>query len=123
MQAPELASVLLGTGNPDRLRQWYIAAFGVKPRDDGWLPFGGFNMLIDGRDDVRQVNDEPGRMILNFHTDDAATLAAQIEAAGGAAWIVPLEERHDGIFGTLVDPDGNYVQIIQLNDAYFETRR
>ena len=76
MQAPELASVLLGTSNPDRLRQWYVAAFGVEPRDYGWLTFGGFDLLIDGRDDVRNVNDEPGRMILNFHTDDAQSLAA-----------------------------------------------
>lgn len=122
MQAPELASVLLGTSDPARLRQWYIAAFGVRPRDDGWLPFGGFEMLIDGRDDVRRVNGEPGRMILNFHTDDARSLAARIEAAG-VTWIAPLEERGDGVFGTLADPDGNYIQIIQLNDAYFEARK
>jgi predicted enzyme related to lactoylglutathione lyase len=122
VQAPELASVLLGTSDPARLRHWYIAAFGVQPRDDGWLPFGGFEMLIDGRDDVRQVNDEPGRMILNFHTDDARSLAARIEAAG-VTWIAPVEERQDGLFGTLADPDGNYIQIIQLNDAYFEAHR
>jgi hypothetical protein len=29
-------------------------------------------------------------------------------------WLVELEEREGGLFGTLVDPDGNYVQIIEL---------
>ena len=32
----------------------------------------------------------------------------------GVTWLVELEERAGGLFGTLVDPDGNYVQIIEL---------
>jgi hypothetical protein len=31
-----------------------------------------------------------------------------------------LEEREHGLFGTLADPDGNYVQIIQLNQNYYD---
>jgi predicted enzyme related to lactoylglutathione lyase len=118
----ELGSILLGTRDPDSLRDWYAAAFGIQPDEGGWLPFGAVGLLIDGRDDIQPVSSEPGRIILNFHTDDARSLANQIEAAG-VRWIVPVEERKDGLFGTLADPDGNYVQIIQLSPAYIESRR
>jgi hypothetical protein len=33
---------------------------------------------------------------------------------------VPVEERDVGYFGTLLDPDGNYVQIIQFKPKYAE---
>lgn len=116
MESPELRSILLGTADPARLRQWYGAAFQVPADDDGWLDFGGFGLLIDGRDDVAPRNAEPGRVILNFHTADARSLAAHLDTMG-ASWLVRLEERKDGLFGTLIDPDGNYIQLIQLNEA------
>ena len=34
------------------------------------------------------------------------------------SWIAEPAERAHGLFATLADPDGNYVQILQLNDAY-----
>ena len=78
---------------------------------------GGVNVLIDKRDDIRDTNPEPGRVILNFHVDDARSIAAHLTTLG-VTWLVELEERDDGLFGTLVDPDGNYLQIIELTEEY-----
>jgi predicted enzyme related to lactoylglutathione lyase len=123
MAAPPLGSILLGTSNPRRLRDWYAAAF----RPDGGAftevtptmfaaNFGNVGLLIDGRDDVTDTNPEPGRVILNFHVDDARATADRMKEQG-VTWLVELEDRDGGLFGTLVDPDGNYVQIIELREA------
>jgi predicted enzyme related to lactoylglutathione lyase len=122
MAAPPLGSILLGTTNPRRLRDWYTAAFG--PEGGSFTEvtstmfaanFGDVGLLIDGRDDVTDTNPEPGRVILNFHVDDARATADRLNEQG-VKWLVELEDR-DGGFGTLVDPDGNYVQIIELTEA------
>jgi predicted enzyme related to lactoylglutathione lyase len=123
MAAPPLGSILLGTTNPRRLRDWYAAAFGP---DGGSFTevtptmfaanFGDVGLLIDGRDDVTDTNPEPGRVILNFHVDDARATADRLNEQG-VKWLVELEDRDGGLFGTLVDPDGNYVQIIELTEA------
>jgi predicted enzyme related to lactoylglutathione lyase len=111
--SPRLGSILLGTASPERLRGWYDKAFAPEHDEYGWLTFGEFGVLIDGRDDVADKNPEPGRVILNFHVDDARAVAARLNDMG-VTWLVELEEREHGLFGTLVDPDGNYVQIIQV---------
>jgi catechol 2,3-dioxygenase-like lactoylglutathione lyase family enzyme len=122
MNHPTLGSVLLGSADPQRLCDWYCAAFDCTPNDVGFIAFGATDILIDRRDDVGPVNHEPGRFILNFHVDDARRTAAHLDALG-VSWLVPVEERRDGLFGTLIDPDGNYIQIIQLSTAYIASRK
>jgi catechol 2,3-dioxygenase-like lactoylglutathione lyase family enzyme len=122
MTTLSLGSILLGSTDPQRLRDWYRAAFRREPNDDGFIEFGGVAVLIDGRTDVAPANPEPGRVILNFHVEDARATAAHLDAIG-ATWLVPIEAREDGLFGTLIDPDGNYIQIIQLTEEYLAARR
>jgi predicted enzyme related to lactoylglutathione lyase len=74
---------------------------------------GGTPLLIARRDDIGAKNNEPGRMILNFHVDDFDAVEAQLRAAG-VDWLVPVADRPSGRFGTFADPDGNYLQIIQF---------
>jgi predicted enzyme related to lactoylglutathione lyase len=123
MAAPPLGSILLGTTNPRRLRDWYAAALGPEGGPFNEVTptmfaasFGDVGLLIDGRDDVTDKNPEPGRVILNFHVDDARATAARLNDQG-VTWLVQLEDRDGGLFGTLVDPDGNYVQIIELTEG------
>ena len=121
--APPLGSILLGTTDPQRLRDWYSTAFDVEPNVDGFLAFGDVGVLIDDRDDISANNPEPGRVILNFHVEDARAIADHLDRTG-ATWLVRVEERDFGmLFGTVIDPDGNYIQIIQLSDQYIESRK
>lgn len=123
MNPPPIGSFLLGTRDPEKLLDWYRAAFGAEPNDDGFLIFGEVALLIDKRDDVSATNAEPGRVIINFHVDDARATAARLDEIG-SVWLSELEERDFGmLFGTVVDPDGNYIQIIELSDEYIESRR
>jgi catechol 2,3-dioxygenase-like lactoylglutathione lyase family enzyme len=112
-----LGTILLGSGDPDRLRAWYAAAFGAEPDQRGFLTFGSVDVIIDGRADLAATTAEPGRVIVNFHVDDARAVAAHLDTLG-VTWLASLEEREPGLFATLVDPDGNYVQIIQLKHGH-----
>jgi len=124
MTEPDLSSVLLASSDPDRLRAWYVELLGTEPDVDGFLHFGSVAVLIDGRDDLAPVAQEPGRVILNYHVTDIAALARRLDAHG-VEWVSPVEYREQGgaWFGTVQDPDGNYVQVIQLTHDYYTQRR
>lgn len=116
-----LGSLLLSSADPQRLCDFYAAALDVEPSstpgdDYRVLNFGGFYVLVDSRDDIGAKAAEPGRIILNFDVDDAKAAAERFDAAG-ATWLAPLEDRNGSFFATAIDPDGNYVQLIQLSEA------
>ena len=111
MSQSTLGVVLLGSAEPVRLRAWYAGAFGVCPDGNGMLDFGGIQVLIDKRD-VGARCAEPGRMILTFAVEDiAATERRLIDHE--VTWIREVEDTPIGRIGTLVDPDGNYVQVME----------
>lgn len=119
MKAPSLDSILLASTDPERLHAWYAAAFepGEDTKVNGYrvLEFGRFHVLIDRRSDVSNTNPEPGRVILNFDVADARGVAARLDDMH-VEWVAELEDRDGSMFATATDPDGNYVQIIQLSD-------
>jgi predicted enzyme related to lactoylglutathione lyase/catechol 2,3-dioxygenase-like lactoylglutathione lyase family enzyme len=117
MTKSRLNSMLLASSDPERLHAWYAAAFepdrDTKTNGYRILTFGGFTLLIDRRDDVTGANPQPGRMILNVDVADARAVTRRLDDVG-VEWKATLEEREAGLFATAIDPDGNYVQIIQL---------
>ncbi|MFC4111561.1 VOC family protein [Nonomuraea zeae] len=121
MKRPVLGSLLLASTDPERLRDWYAATLDPEESADvnGYrvLKFGDFYLFIDTRADVTGRNPEPGRTILNFDVPDARDVAARMESAG-VSWLAEIEDRDGSLFATAIDPDGNYVQIIQLSDAH-----
>ncbi|MGW0192343.1 VOC family protein [Nonomuraea sp. NPDC003201] len=121
MRRPVLGSLLLASTNPERLRTWYVNALDPEDNSDvggyGVLKFGEFYLFIDTRTDVSDKNPEPGRVILNFDVADARAVAARMDSAG-VTWLAEVEDRDGSLFATAIDPDGNYVQIIQLSEAH-----
>lgn len=121
MATPTFGSVLLASTDPERLHAWYASALPPRSntREQGYriLGYGGCYLFIDGRSDVGASNPEPGRVILNFEVDDARAVADRVDTLGNT-WLARLEDRHGSLFGTVIDPDGNYVQIIQLSDEH-----
>lgn len=51
----------------------------------------------------------------NFGADDAKAVAARLDEMG-VSWVAEIEDRDGSLFATAEDPDGNYVQIIQLSE-------
>jgi predicted enzyme related to lactoylglutathione lyase len=109
-----LGSMLLGSTDPDRLRDWYARAFDLTPDEHGAaLDVGGVTVIVEPRDDVAAANPEPGRFIVNFHVPDARAAAAHLTELG-VTWVAEVEERGPGLIGTFLDPDGNYAQVVEV---------
>lgn len=121
MTRPAIDSMLLASADPERLHAWYAAAFDpeVDEKMDQYrvLKFGEFHLLIDSRDDIGDRNPEPGRVIINFDVPDARAVVARLEELG-TTWLAELEDRDGSLFATAIDPDGNYVQLIQLSEEH-----
>lgn len=121
MKRPSLDSILLASTDPDRLHAWYAAA--LTPSEDTKmdqyrvLRFGNFYVLIDQRDDIGDRTVEPERVILNFDVADARAVVERMTELG-TPWLAEIEDRDGSLFATAIDPDGNYVQVIQLSEAH-----
>jgi predicted enzyme related to lactoylglutathione lyase len=98
---PTLGVVLVGSADPARLRAWYAEAFGGVP--DG--------IVIDKRE-VADRAGEPGRVILTFAVDDIAAAEARL-IDHEVTWIREVESTPHGRIGTVIDADGNYVQVLE----------
>ena len=92
--------MLVGSADPARLRAWYEAAF-------GGIPAG---IVIDKRD-LADSAGEPGRVILTFAVDDIAAAEARL-IDHEVTWIREIESTPSGRIGTVIDADGNYVQVL-----------
>lgn len=91
---------------------------GTEPDADGFLDLG-VGVLVVPRDDVAARTVEPGRVLINLHVDDIHAYAARLDELG-APWVAAVELRDAGLwFGTVEDPDGNYVRLIQLTPEYW----
>jgi catechol 2,3-dioxygenase-like lactoylglutathione lyase family enzyme len=121
---PRLGSLLLASTDPDRLRKWYAEMFSAEPDVDGFLHFGPVAVLVDGRDDLADTAREPARVILNYEVPDIDATARILDSRG-VAWVSHVEYREDAgaWFGTVEDPDGNYVQLLQLTHECWTRRR
>ena len=118
-----ITSLLLASTDPDRLQAWYVDTFDVTPDADGFLALGHVGVLVVPRDDVADRTAEPGRVILNHDVPDIHAAAARLDARG-VTWVAPVEHRDAGLwFGTVEDPDGNYVQLIETTPDYWRLRR
>lgn len=119
MATPTIGGIMLASTHPERLHHWYRTL--LPPTADNAmdqyriLDYGGFYLFIDVRDDIGDTNLEPGRFLINVMVDDARAVAARAEELD-TPWIAPVEERDGSLFGTMRDPDGNAVQIMQLSE-------
>ena len=114
MTALKLASVLLGSARPTDLKAWYRRHLAPEHTGDGPIDLGGFLLVIDGRDDVGETNNEPGRTIFNLHVENIDEIQRRL-VGEGVEFVVPVEQRSNGRFGTFIDPDGNLLQLIEFD--------
>ena len=110
-------SILIGSENPKRLKDYYTKLFGKPIMDDGsyfgWQLGGGF-LTIGPHDQVHGKNREPGRIIWNIETPDVQGEFARMKAAGAIVIREPysFEGFPDSWIATLADPDDNYFQLM-----------
>ena len=110
--APPIGSLLIGSSQVAAMKQWYESAFGVSANEMGSYDFGGVGLFIEEHSEVSGPTKEPARVIINLNVDDCRAIEAHLEQVG-ATWVRKVEQMPFGLIGTVADPDGNYVQVIQ----------
>jgi len=101
---------------PERLIAFYRDVVGLPPRPDmgdGALDAGGAVIAIDGHSDTAGPAKEPSRMLIDLFVDDIRAEQARIQAQGVTFIRDKGREYWGGIISTFLDPDGNYVQLIE----------
>jgi predicted enzyme related to lactoylglutathione lyase len=78
----------------------------------GAFEFGPVQLFIEEHSEVSGPTKEPARIVVNLNVDDCRDIERHLEGMG-ATWVRKVEQMPFGLIGTVADPDGNYVQIIQ----------
>ncbi|MFI1225557.1 MULTISPECIES: VOC family protein [unclassified Streptomyces] len=108
--------IIIGSTDSDALIAWYRAA--LEPLGARWaehLLIVGPGAIIgfDQRDDVADKAAEPGRHLVNLTVRDIRAAERHLDSLG-VTWVRPVEDTGGGwFFSTIVDPVGNYLQILQ----------
>ncbi len=110
--APSIGSLLIGSSNVDQMKEWYRKAFGAGENDMGAFEFGPVQLFVEEHSEVHGATKEPARVVINLDVEDCRGLEGHLEQLG-VTWVRKVEQMPFGLIGTVADPDGNYVQIIQ----------
>ena len=109
---PPIGSLLIGSSNVDAMKEWYRAAFQTTENDGGAFEFGPVQLFIEEHTEVSGPTAEPARCIINLNVDDCRAIETHLRAQG-VTWVREVEQMPFGLIGTVADPDGNLVQVIQ----------
>lgn len=116
MQVREL-TLMIGTAQPKALARFYGDVLGlrrVKRFADPVFEAGGGFIRILNHSGISGSTAEPARIQINLFVDDV-----EAEYARAAGWGVrcerpPSRESWGGLVATLCDPDGNFVQLLEM---------
>jgi predicted enzyme related to lactoylglutathione lyase len=112
-------SILIGSDNPERLKEYYTKLFGKPVMDDGgyfgWQLGSGW-ITVGPHDQVKGKNTQPGRLIWNIEAADVKGEFNKLKAAGATVVKEPYSmgeaTGQDMLITTFSDPDGNYFQLM-----------
>ena len=110
-------SVLIGSENPQQLKDYYTKLFGKPTFEDsgyfGWR-MGDGALTFGPHDQVKGKNREPGRMIVNIETSDVKGDYEKLKRAGATVVREPyaMGDQNDFWIATFSDPDSNYFQLM-----------
>jgi hypothetical protein len=115
-----IGAVVVGSRSPLRTAVWYRWALGLPGDPTGAsahpaaaLPRPGPAQLqVTHCASVEARAVEPARLITNFLVDDIVAVEARLVGME-TVWLREVGGSPCGTIGTVLDPDGNYVQIIE----------
>ncbi len=112
MSAPNLGSILVGSSQVDAMKDWYRACFGPDENEMGAFVFGGVQLFVEEHSEVSGSNENGHRIILNLDVSGCRDLEAHLNSHG-VTWVREVEQMPFGLIGTVADPDGNMLQVIE----------
>ena len=112
-----IGGVFIVAQNPEMLGKWYQRHLGVplppaSYEEPEWIPKQGPTVFAFMSADSEHFNGSDKTWALNFRVDDLEAMIAQLTNDGIKVKRDP-EEYPNGIFASLVDPEGNLVQLWQ----------
>jgi predicted enzyme related to lactoylglutathione lyase len=107
----------MGTTQPEVMVEFYVKVFG-KPADMvdqengfwGWQLGAAYLGILNHSEMTGNAKD-PGRILINFETHEVKEEFKRILSLGAKVAHTPYE-MGEGWVATLIDPDGNYFQLI-----------
>jgi predicted enzyme related to lactoylglutathione lyase len=113
-----LQGAIVWTDDVRRLLPFYRDLLGFRPQfeGDGFVAFegsGGPQLGLGKHSDVSGKSKDPFRMMLNVSVADCKAEYERLKAAGVEFIREPSPEGEDLIMATLLDPDGNVIQLMQ----------
>jgi predicted enzyme related to lactoylglutathione lyase len=112
----QLSSVIIATHDKARLKTFYHEVLGIPYNAQGKLESVGIIIHPALHSEVHGPPAEPHRVMLTFEVADIHAAASELQARG-ATFVRPPEREHwGGWLATFLDPDDNYLQLIQLAD-------
>jgi len=102
---------------PEVLAAWYRDVLELPPVPE--MGEAAFSLgertafLIDGHSETRGKAREPQRVLINFMVDDLESERRRLLERGVQFIRPPEREPWGGLITTFLDPDGNYLQLIE----------
>ena len=118
MEVREL-TVMLGTDQPGALARFYGEVLSLRRverfADPVFEAAGGFIRILD-HSEISGPTREPARAQINLFVDDVEGEFARVLAADRSVRVhrAPERESWGGLVATLRDPDGNFVQLLEM---------
>ncbi len=118
MRVREL-TIMVGTGRIEEMTRFYGEVMELERidrfRDPVFAAAGGFIRLLD-HSDISGPTLEPARMQINLFVDDVSGEFRRVMSSDPGLRVHrhPERESWGGEVATLLDPDGNYVQLLEL---------
>lgn len=111
-------SVLIWTEDVNRLLSFYRDVLGLQPEmeSDGFVVFQastGGQLALGTHSEVEGRSQDPYRVMVNFEVDDCQGEYERLSKAG-VEFIRPPSKEDGGVIATFRDPDGNVLQLFQM---------
>jgi len=119
MKVEEL-TLMIGTAQPEALSRFYGEVLGLKPDPEyrnTVLRAAGANIRILRHSEITGAVVEPARMQINLFVSDVRGEWKRLAGLGVHFVREPEVESWGGVVATMVDPDGNYVQLVEFQTA------
>jgi predicted enzyme related to lactoylglutathione lyase len=104
--------------DPERLIAFYRDVVGLPVHEEmgeGAFSVGGAALLVDGHSETHGPAKEPQRVLINFFVADLAAEQSRLEAQDVKFIRTAGREYWGGVISTFLDPDGNYLQLIEFD--------
>jgi len=110
-------TINLTSEQPEQMAAFYRDVVQLSPMPEmgeGAFNVAGAAFIVDGHSDTKGPAKEPHRVLMDFAVADLAAEKARLEAAGVRFVREPGREYWGGLITTFLDPDGNYMQLIEM---------